>query len=88
MERSIFNPAIARAMTVIVISYMGINLNHVCYALYVEDLPSLVSAGDKQYNAGENEDDRTPERRTHATPRNHPVSRLQATNRTPARPHH
>jgi len=37
------------------------------------DEPSLVSAGDEQYNAGHDEDDAAPERSAHAGPRNLPA---------------
>jgi len=42
-------------------------------------LPSLVFAGDEQYNTGHDEDDSAPESCAHAAPGNHPVCRLQPT---------
>jgi len=50
-------------------------------------LPSLVLAGDEQYDTGQDEDDSAPERRTHSAPRNDPVSRPQLTYSRTGRPH-
>ena len=52
------------------------------------DEPSLMSAGDEQYNTGHDEDDAAPESCAHAAPRNLPaVSRLQLTHHDTGLPH-